>query len=103
MENFRKNKGIPEEILIKVRPRFIYMDSKRHIKQKQPPGGVPIKRSFKGTPSRDCFLSKYSTSMLNQINNSNMQITMYSDAYLLITKNILSKRTRGWELKKVHA
>lgn len=32
-----------------------------------------------------------------------MQITMCSDAYLLITKNILSKRTSGWELKKAHA
>lgn len=79
------------------------MDSKRHIKQKQPPGGVPIKRSLKGTHLRDCFLSKYSTPMLNQTNNSNMQITMCSDVYLLITKNILSKRTRGWELKKAHA
>lgn len=25
MENFRKNKGIPKKILIKVRPRFIYI------------------------------------------------------------------------------
>ena len=103
MENFRKNKGIPKKILIKVRPPFIYMDSKRYIKQKQPPGGVPIKRSLKGTPLRDCFLSKYSTPMLNETNNSNMQTTMCSDVYLLITKNILSKRTRGWELKKAHA
>ena len=58
------------------------------------------------TPLRHSFLSKYSIAMLNYKNSSNMhnsttlQIPIYSDTYVVISKNIPSKRTKGWEVEK---